>query len=286
MEFARIENGQMAALWVGTILSFVAPLVLAIAWIKKTKEKKRKVLFGALAFFFFVIFMEKPIQNVLLFPSAMNLPEHAASQFISARPILWAFLVGFFPGVFEETGRLVIFKTALKEYKNRETSISYGIGHGGFEVMFILGMTYVSYLVYAYMINSGEFGNMIEQVRAVAPDQVEQGYAIAEQLASFSVGDLLINIVERVFAVLYHIGASILVFYAGKDKKKFMLYPLAIALHTLLDGLVGLNLAGVLTISPWAMAAITAIVGCGTFYGAYFLVYKKDTAAEAKEVAV
>ena len=286
MEFARIENGQMAALWVGTILSFVAPLVLAIAWIKKTKEKKRKVLFGALAFFFFVIFMEKPIQNVLLFPSAMNLPEHAASQFISARPILWAFLVGFFPGVFEETGRLVIFKTALKEYKNRETSISYGIGHGGFEVMFILGMTYVSYLVYAYMINSGEFGNMIEQVRAVAPDQVEQGYAIAEQLASFSVGDLLINIVERVFAVLYHIGASILVFYAGKDKMKFMLYPLAIALHTLLDGLVGLNLAGVLTISPWAMAAITAIVGCGTFYGAYFLVYKKDTAAEAKEVAV
>ena len=286
MEFARIENGQMAALWVGTILSFVAPLVLAIAWIKKTKEKKRKVLFGALAFFFFVIFMEKPIQNVLLFPSAMNLPEHAASQFISARPILWAFLVGLFPGVFEETGRLVIFKTALKEYKNRETSISYGIGHGGLEVMFILGMTYVSYLVYAYMINSGEFGNMIEQVRAVAPDQVEQGYAIAEQLASFSVGDLLINIVERVFAVLYHIGASILVFYASKDKKKFMLYPLAIALHTLLDGLVGLNLAGVLTISPWAMAAITAIVGCGTFYGAYFLVYKKDTTAEAKEVAV
>ena len=286
MEFARIENGQMAALWVGTILSFVAPLVLAIAWIKKTKEKKRKVLFGALAFFFFVIFMEKPIQNVLLFPSAMNLPEHAASQFISARPILWAFLVGLFPGVFEETGRLVIFKTALKEYKNRETSISYGIGHGGFEVMFILGMTYVSYLVYAYMINSGEFGNMIEQVRAVAPDQVEQGYAIAEQLASFSVGDLLINIVERVFAVLYHIGASILVFYAGKDKKKFMLYPLAIALHTLLDGLVGLNLAGVLTISPWAMEAITAIVGYGTFYGAYFLLYKKDTAAEAKEVAV
>ena len=286
MEFARIENGQMAALWVGTILSFVAPLVLAIAWIKKTKEKKRKVLFGALAFFFFVIFMEKPIQNVLLFPSAMNLPEHAASQFISARPILWAFLVGFFPGVFEETGRLVIFKTALKEYKNRETSISYGIGHGGFEVMFILGMTYVSYLVYAYMINSGEFGNMIEQVRAVAPDQVEQGYAIAEQLASFSVGDLLINIVERVFAVLYHIGASILVFYAGKDKKKFMLYPLAIALHTLLDGLVGLNLAGVLTISPWAMEAITAIVGYGTFYGAYLLLYKKDTAAEAKEVAV
>jgi len=286
MEFARIENGQMAALWVGTILSFVAPLVLAIAWIKKTKEKKRKVLFGALAFFFFVIFMEKPIQNVLLFPSAMNLPEHAASQFISARPILWAFLVGLFPGVFEETGRLVIFKTALKEYKNRETSISYGIGHGGFEVMFILGMTYVSYLVYAYMINSGEFGNMIEQVRAVAPDQVEQGYAIAEQLASFSVGDLLINIVERVFAVLYHIGASILVFYAGKDKKKFMLYPLAIALHTLLDGLVGLNLAGVLTISPWAMEAITAIVGYGTFYGAYFLLYKKDMAAEAKEVAV
>ena len=288
MEFTRVGTEQIALLAAGTILWVVVPLVIAILWVKKKKEKVTTVLFGALTFFVFVIVLEKPIQNVLIFPTAMKLPEHAVSQFINARPVLWAFLVGLFPGVFEETGRLVIYKTVLKKEKNREVSISHGIGHGGFEVMFILGMTYASYIAYAFMINSGAFGEIVEQVRAAAPDQVNQVYAIVDQLASFSAGDLVINIVERVFAVMYHIGASILVFYACKEKKHFFLYPLAIVLHTLLDGLMGLNLAGVLTVSPWTMEGIAAIVGCGTFFGAYFLLYKKDTmiTAEAKEVSV
>ena len=287
MEFTRVGTEQIALLAAGTILWVVVPLVIAILWVKKKKEKVTTVLFGALTFFVFAIVLEKPIQNVLIFPTAMKLPEHAVSQFINARPVLWAFLVGLFPGVFEETGRLVIYKTVLKKEKNREVSISHGIGHGGFEVMFILGMTYASYIAYAFMINSGAFGEIVEQVRAAAPDQVDQVYAIADQLASFSAGDLVINIVERVFAVMYHIGASILVFYACKEKKHFFLYPLAIVLHTLLDGLMGLNLAGVLTVSPWTMEGIAAIVGCGTFFGAYFLLYKKDTmiTAEAKEVS-
>ncbi len=287
MEFTRVGTEQIALLAAGTILWVVVPLVIAILWVKKKKEKVTTVLFGALTFFVFVIVLEKPIQNVLIFPTAMKLPEHAVSQFINARPVLWAFLVGLFPGVFEETGRLVIYKTVLKKEKNREVSISHGIGHGGFEVMFILGMTYASYIAYAFMINSGAFGEIVEQVRAAAPDQVDQVYAIADQLASFSAGDLVINIVERVFAVMYHIGASILVFYACKEKKHFFLYPLAIVIHTLLDGLMGLNLAGVLTVSPWTMEGIVAIVGCGTFFGAYFLLYKKDTmiTAEAKEVS-
>ena len=283
MEFTRVGMEQIALLAAGTILWVVVPLVIAILWVKKKKEKVTTVLFGALTFFVFAIVLEKPIQNVLIFPTAMGLQEHAASQFINARPVLWALLVGLFPGVFEETGRLVIYKTVLKKEKNRETSISHGIGHGGFEVMFILGMTYASYIAYAFMINSGAFGEIVEQVRAAAPDQVDQVYAIAEQLASFSAGDLVINIAERVFAVLYHIGASMLVFYACKEKKDFWLYPLAIVIHTLLDGLMGLSLAGVITLSPWAMEGIVAIVGCGTFFGAYFLRYKKDA---AKEVSV
>ena len=34
-------------------------------------------------------------------------------------------------------------KTVLKNKKNRETSISYGIGHAGFEVMFVLGVSFI-----------------------------------------------------------------------------------------------------------------------------------------------
>ena len=232
MEFAKIGNSQMGLLVSGAILFTVVPLIIAIVWTIKKKEKFTSVLAGAATFLLFAVILEKPLQNILVFPTMMGLSEHAAAGFINARPVLWALIVGLFPGVFEETGRLVAFKTVLKNRKNRETGISHGIGHGGFEVMFVLGIAYIQYISYASMINAGTFGDMIAQVAAQAPEQTAQGYAIAAQLAAFSAGDLAINVVERIFAVMFHTGASILVFYACRDKKKFWLYPLAILLHT------------------------------------------------------
>ena len=276
MEFAKVGTSQMLLLVVGTVLFIAVPLIIAILWTKKKKEKFSTILVGAATFILFAILLEKPIQNILVFPTLMGLSEHAASKFINARPILWALIVGLFPGVFEETGRLVAFKTVLRKRQNRETSISHGIGHGGIEVMLILGLTYVTYVSYAFMINSGTFGTMIEQMATQAPDQVSQGYAIAEQLATFSVGDLLVNIIERIFAFMYHTGASMLVFYACRDKKRFWLYPLAILLHTMIDGFAALQLAGVISVSALVTEIVIAVSGSLTFFGAYFLLYKKD----------
>ena len=280
MEFTKIGTQQIALLILGAGIFFIVPLVLAIVWKVKKKEPVKTILTGAVIFFLFAIVLEKPIQNMLVFPNVMGLPDHAAAQYINSRLILWAFIVGLFPGVFEETGRLVAYKTVLKKQKNRETAISYGIGHGGFEVMLILGMTYVSYISLAFMINSGVVGTVIEEARAKAPGSVAQVYTIAEQLAVFSGGDLLIGIVERIFAVMFHIGASILVFYACKDKTKFWLYPLAIVLHTALDGIAALTMVGVLTIPGWTLEIIVALFGSIVFFGAYFLLYKKDTLKE------
>lgn len=197
----------------------VTPPVIAVIWTKKKKEKFTTILIGAATFLLFALILEKPIQNVLIFPSQMGLTDHAVSRFINARPILWAFAVGLFPGVFEETGRLVAYKTVLKKRKNRETSISYGIGHGGFEVMFIVGVTYVTYIAYAFMIQTGTFQIVVDQVKAQAPEQVEAVYALADQLAAFSFADLGVAVAERIFAVMFHVGASMLVFYASRDKK-------------------------------------------------------------------
>ena len=67
-----------------------------------------------------------------------------------------------------------------------------------------------------------------------------------------------------------------LVFYACKDKKKFWLYPLAILIHTLIDASMGLHMAGVISLSPLMQEAIVAVSGSAVFFGAYFLLYKKD----------
>ena len=66
-----------------------------------------------------------------------------------------------------------------------------------------------------------------------------------------------------------------MVFYACKDKK-FWLYPLAILIHTLIDMYAGLMLANVISIPGWAFEMVFAIASSLVFFGAYFLLYRKD----------
>ena len=279
-EFAAVGREQFIALGLGAILAVILPIAIAVIWKVRKHEKFTTILVGAATFVLFALILEKTIQNALVFPTTMGLPDHAASQFINARPILWALVLGLFPGVFEETGRFMAFKTVLRNRRNRETSISYGIGHGGFEVILVLGINYIVYIVYAVMINTGTFQGIIDQVAAQAPFQEEAIRALADQLAVFSFADIGAGMFERVFAFLFHVGASILVFYAARDKGRFWLYPLAILLHTALDSLAGLNMAKVVQLSAPELEAIVVAFGLLTFLGAYFLLYKKDTVAE------
>ena len=275
-EFTKVGTEQFIILGIGAAIAVIVPIIVAIIWTIRKHEKFTTVLVGAVTFVLFALILEKAIQNALVFPTTMGLPDHAASQFINARPILWAIVLGLFPGVFEETGRYVAFTTVLRNRRNRETSISYGIGHGGVEVILVLGINYIVYIVYGFMINNGTFQSIIDQVAAQAPFQLDSMRALADQLAVISFADIGVGLFERVFAFLFHVGASILVFYAAKDKGKLWLYPLAILLHTALDSFAGLNMAKVIELSAPALETLVVAFGLLTFLGAYFLLYKKD----------
>lgn len=268
----------LSIIWMilGLLIFTIVPIVLSIVWLVKKKERITTILIGAVCFILFALILEKPIQNVLAFPTALGLPNHALSNFFNANPILLAFVAGLFPGLFEETGRFVAFKTILRKRKNRETSISYGIGHGGIEVVVLLGLTYINYIIYALMINSGLMQTTINQMMEIAPEQVGQLEEIIVMLTTFSGTTLLINVVERIFAVMFHIGASILVFYACKDKSKMWLYPLAIILHTLMDFIAAMVIFNVISISDLGLELIIAILGMAVFFGSFFLLYKRD----------
>ena len=245
----------------GALLAFTVPVVVSVVWTKKKGERFTTVLVGAACFLLFAIVLEKPLQNVLVFPVQMGLPEHAVSRFLNARPVLWAFVLGLFPGLFEETGRLVAFKTLLRKRSNKETAVTFGLGYGGFEVMFILGMTYVSYIVVYILIKSGAYRSFPEEV-------LPQFFAIALEIDSFSAGTLALAVAERIFAVLFHTGLSIMVFFACRDRK-YSLYLLAVVLHTVLD------FVACLSIPLWAVELIVAVSGTGVFLGAYRFLYLK-----------
>lgn len=279
-DFGLVETTSIVWMVIGLFIFIVGPVVLSIFWIVKKKESVKSVLIGAAVFILFAMILEKTIQALLLQPTALGLSDHAISSFFNLHPVLLAFMAGLFPGVFEETGRFVAYKTALKKNANRETAISYGIGHGGIEVIAILGLTYINNIVYSVMINTGAFQSVIDQVMAQAPDQVGQLEQIVSQLTSMPgttwMLAVMTAVLERIFAVMFHIGASILVFYACRDKGKFWLYPLAVAIHAAMDFVAGLVIFNVISLPTWGIELIFVIFGAATFLGAYLLLYKKD----------
>lgn len=279
MEFGTVSTSSLLFMLLTAVLGIALPLITAIIWCKKKHEPFTTVLIGAATFLLFAIVIEKPLQALVI---SLDSP---VSQFVNARPVLWGIIVGLFPGLFEETGRFVAFKTVLRKRKQRETGLSHGIGHGGFEALFILGITYIEYFVFAIMLNQGSFVElMIEPVKdTLTPEVVKQITGIVEQITTFSAATMGVALVDRLIAVLYHIGASIMVFYAVKDKKKWWLYPLSILIHTVIDGLLGLQLAGVFELSDVANEIIFAVEALAVFLGAFFLLYKKDQPKEAAE---
>ncbi len=276
MELAKVGTEVFVLLSIGLILSILFPLAIALIWKFKKKEPFSTILIGAAIFLLFALILEKTIQSLVISKN------FSLGLFLSSHPILLAFVFGLFPGIFEETGRLLAFKTLLKNRKNKETAISYGIGHGCFEAMAILGMTYISYISFACMINSGTFVNIINQVKEKAPDQVGAYYNLADQIAKTSIFLVGASIIERVLAILLQIGLSILVFYACKDKKKFWLFPLAIILHTLTDFTAALNSVKVANFSILELEIIIAISATITFCSAYFFLYKKDSEVQVE----
>ena len=280
MDYSKVETGSIMLLIIGAALAIIIPIIVAVIWKVKKKESFATILTGAVTFVLFALILEKPIQNVLLFPTQMGLQENSISAFVGARPLLLAVLTALFAGVFEETGRFLAFKTVLKNKKNKETAISYGIGHGGIEVIIILGLTYAGYVSYAFMMNAGIFDMVVNQVAAQAPDQIDALNTLADQISGLTVRDFLQGYgaaaAERVFSVLFHIGASILVFYACRDKGRFWLYPLAILLHTGLDFIAGLYVFKIISIPGWLLEGMVAVIGIFLFAVTKISLYNRD----------
>lgn len=245
----------------------ILPVSVTIYWLKKHKEKFTTVLIGAAVWFVFAMLLESA-PKALLFNSANSI-----GQAVLANTALATILAALLAGVFEETGRFIAFKTVLKKRRNRETSISYGIGHGGFEAMFILVYGAIQNLIYMALISSGEFQSIIDTVAAQGID-VSALQSLPEQLAAITPMSSCLGILERISAMIFHIALSILVFYAVK-KSKTALYILAILLHALFDVPAALYQFGVIT-NMYIIELTFLIIAVIAFTVTYKTLYKPD----------
>lgn len=249
-------------------VGILGPVILALIWKKKTGEPLSTVFVGALIFFVFAIVLET-LPKLVLFQT-----NNPVGVYVMARPLLYMTLAALLAGIFEETGRFVAFRFLLKKRTDRRTAISYGIGHGGLEAMYLLALGGIQYISYALIINAGQFDTLLAQAAAAAPEQVEALQAIPQSLAATTFANLFLSVWERTSAVLIHLSCSVLVFCAVRQKRKGWLFPLAILLHASIDMVAALYQLGVIT-NLYVLELCLFIWAAGFFAICMKCVYRK-----------
>ena len=221
-----VPTASLLMIVLNLVLGFVVPIGLAWWMVRKYQVKWSTILIGAATFFVFVLVLEALVHGVVL-----KGPHGAAIQ---GNIWYYALYGGLMAGLFEETGRFLAMKFLLKkEPSTALPGIAYGIGHGGAEMLFVFGMTMVSSLAMAVMVNAGQADTLLGQAPAEAQAQVGEQI---DKLVASKPGDYLLGLWERASALILQLSLSVLVWLAVRKGGRWLwLFPAAILLHAGVD---------------------------------------------------
>ena len=229
-----ISGKVVAALVIQLVFSIAMPITVLVVWKIKHGLKLRSFLMGFVAFLVFALLGQQALHMLVL---DMN---PALGGFIESRPWLNALYVGLTAGLFEETARLLMFKTALRDDPEREHAVAYAIGHGGFECIVALGLMAISNLLVTFALNSG---NLTETIASMPAEEKQALMATVEMINGADLVAALLTMLERVCMLVLHIALSVLLFTA-LHKKKMWLFPVAILAHAGVEMVSALHEAG------------------------------------------
>ncbi|MDA1679184.1 MULTISPECIES: YhfC family glutamic-type intramembrane protease [unclassified Bacillus cereus group] len=164
--------------------------------------KKRYIpyMLGILAFVVSQILIRIPILNYVSGTSTNF------QMFSIMQPVLFVLLLSLSAGIFEEIARFIAMRYFMKQ-RDWHSGFLFGAGHGGIEAVLIVGVPVISLLLSQTFIQNGDsyyFGGM-----------------------------------ERIVAMVLHIGLSIIVLQAVVQKKfRYVVY--AILIHGTANALAGI----------------------------------------------
>ncbi|MCA9928474.1 MAG: YhfC family intramembrane metalloprotease [Anaerolineales bacterium] len=161
--------------------------------------------------------------------------------------VITAVFFGLSAGVFEETARYLAYRFWAKDARTWKQGMMMGAGHGGIEAMLLglLGLINTSILL------GMRNGVMLEIVPVEQMALVEQQIAAIFGLPWYMT---LLGAVERIFAICFHLSASLLVMQVFVRRQRRWLW-LAVGWHTLLDA------TAVFAVVKWGALAAEGIIG-------------------------
>ena len=248
-----VSNLKVIFMCITLLLSVGLPVVLAVIVLKKYSGVLKSILIGALIFFISQIVLRIPILQILF----------KQSYFVefSKHYIAYSLFLGLTAGIFEEVGRYIGFRGFLKDRLNYQNGLAYGVGHGGIESIFLVGIAYINNIVYSFLINSGSLDILLKGMVSL-----EVIRSIKSALIETPASTFLLAGFERVFTMAIQIALSLLVLVAVKRKRLYYL-AFAILLHTIIDApaaymaLVKVNIFAIeFVVLLWAVLSLVYII--------------------------
>ena len=207
MELHTISGLAIAGVICSIVLSMGVPITLFIAGRVKLKARISSLLIGAGTFLLFAMLLEQLLHVLVIQFCGLN---------AQSRPWLYYVYAALAAAVFEETGRLIAMKFWMKKWLDFPNALMYGLGPGGVEAILIGGLSGISNLVSMLMINSGAMQNTLAALPAESANQtVSQLSALWTTPAPL----FFVSGIERISAIILHIGLSLLIYRAVKAGK-------------------------------------------------------------------
>lgn len=203
---------MIAAMVLVLLLTIAVPLGVMI-FLRRRGGSWKSFLVGAVVFVLFALILEPVLHRLIL--------GSAAGAAIRENIWLYGLYGGLMAGLFEETGRFLAFRYALRRTPGRVTALSYGLGHGGVEAFLLVGLTMAANLSLGLAYAGG----------AALPEETA---AMAEALLSTPAGMFLWAGFERLTAMALHVSLSVLVCAAVRTGRR-QLFPAAILVHAAVD---------------------------------------------------
>ena len=228
-DFKRRRLCLCADLFVSLILPVAVLIVFAVK--KKNSGVVSAWLLGAAAFFVPQILIRIPLLNALYGNAGF-------AAFMQNHVISASLFLAFTAGLFELAGRYVAARIMSKNLTFRR-SLAAGLGHGGIEAMYIVGIAYLNNLIYISMIRSGTFDAMAAQIAAAGVD-VTQLNAVRDALINTSAGVFLLAGLERLLTMISHAAMTVIVCYGVHTKHTAKGLLICLGIHTLIDTAAGI----------------------------------------------
>ena len=205
-----VSNFSIASMAISLLLSLVLPIILILYLQRKFNSSIKIFFFGMLAYFIATQVVEGPIVKYLL-----NINK-TTSTFLNNNLIVYSIFTALLASILQFCARFLFFKQYKKRKLSVIDSLSFGIGFGGFESIFIGSIVSFNSLTYAILINS----NKLEESLQSANVSSEQINYIINYYAGTSWTNWAMIGFERIFMLFLQISLSLIIFYGIKNNKR------------------------------------------------------------------